>query len=176
MNQPSSQDLGAVRAQIESRNAERHFAFMVRPSGYPVTWNHPQRSTKRIAAERAFEKAVYNKRVALQQSDAYRYTYAPVPHEVVIEALKKVSNPHDRAAVAAALKDVRYDGMLGPLDFAAPTNPVKGVALLAPVGLQWKPGSSELVGHRRFAWSPWVVDNTLNRDIPLQASLEPTNA
>ena len=54
----------AVRAQIESRNAERHFAFMVRPSGYPVTWNHPQRSTKRIAAEHAFEKAVYNKRVA----------------------------------------------------------------------------------------------------------------
>ena len=97
----------AVRAQIESRNAERHFAFMVRPSGYPVTWNHPQRSTKRIAAERAFEKAVYNKRVALQQSDAYRYTYAPVPHEVVIEALAADGITLDGVIEASLAKPAR---------------------------------------------------------------------
>jgi branched-chain amino acid transport system substrate-binding protein len=95
--------------------------------------------------------------------------------EIVIQALKRVSNPHDRKAVAAALKEVRYDGMLGALNFASPTSPARGIALLAPVGMQWKPGSRDLVGHKRFAWSPWVVDNTLNRDIPLQASLESTN-
>jgi hypothetical protein len=44
------------------------------------------------------------------------------------------------------------------------------------VGIQWKPGSKDLVGHRKFSWSPYVVDNTLNKHIPLQATLEPTNA
>jgi branched-chain amino acid transport system substrate-binding protein len=137
------------------------------------TPNAPYRSSLDGLTAHSFA-AQYQSTTNQQWVQSLGSTYALF--EVVIEALKKVSNPHDRAAVAAALKDVRYDGMLGPLDFAAPTNPAKGVALLAPVGLQWKPGSSELVGHRRFAWSPWVVDNTLNRDIPLQASLEPTNA
>ena len=49
-------------------------------------------------------------------------------------------------------------------------------AIIKPVGIQWKPGSTELVGHKKFAWSPWVVDNTLNKHIPIQATLEPTNA
>jgi hypothetical protein len=89
----------AMRAQIESRNAENHFAFMVRPSGSPVTWNHPERSAKRIAAERAFEKAVYEKRIALKQTDErFRYTYAEVPHELVLEAL--------------AAEGVTFDGMI----------------------------------------------------------------
>jgi branched-chain amino acid transport system substrate-binding protein len=96
--------------------------------------------------------------------------------EVVVEALKKVRDPHDRRAVAHALQEVVYDGMCGPLNFAAAANPARGVGLIKPVGIQWRPGSKELVGHRRFAWSPWVVDNTLNRHIPLQASLAPTNA
>jgi branched-chain amino acid transport system substrate-binding protein len=96
--------------------------------------------------------------------------------EIVVEALKKVKNPHDRKAVAAALKKVNYDGICGPLNFSAKTNPAKGVGIIKPVGIQWKPGSTELVGHKKFSWSPWVVDNTLNKHIPLQATLEPTNA
>ena len=96
--------------------------------------------------------------------------------EIVIEALKKVKNPHDRKAVANALKEVSYDGICGPLNFSAKTNPAKGVGIIKPVGVQWKPGSTELVGHKKFSWSPWVVDNTLNKHIPLQATLEPTNA
>jgi branched-chain amino acid transport system substrate-binding protein len=96
--------------------------------------------------------------------------------EIVIEALKKVHNPHDRKAVAAAFKEVNYDGMCGPLNFSATTNPAKGIGIIKPVGIQWKPGSTELVGHKKFSWSPWVVDNTLNKHIPTQAALEPTNA
>ena len=96
--------------------------------------------------------------------------------EVVIEALKKVRNPHDRKAVANAMKEVAYVGMCGPLNFSASTNPARGVGVIKPIGIQWRRGSKELVGHRRFAWSPWVVDNTLNRHIPLQATLAPTNA
>jgi branched-chain amino acid transport system substrate-binding protein len=96
--------------------------------------------------------------------------------EIVIEALKKVKNPHDRKAVASALKEVSYDGICGPLNFASSANPAKGIGIIKPVGIQWKPGSTELVGHKKFAWSPWVVDNTLNKHIPIQATLEPTNA
>lgn len=96
--------------------------------------------------------------------------------EIVIEALKKVKNPHDRTAVASALQEVNYTGMCGPINFAASTNPAKGIGIIKPVGIQWKPGSTELVGHKKWSWSPWVVDNTLNPDIPLQATLEPTNA
>jgi branched-chain amino acid transport system substrate-binding protein len=95
--------------------------------------------------------------------------------EIAIEALKKVRNPHDRLAVANALKNVDYVGVCGRLNFSTASNPAKGVSIIKPVGIQWKPGSKELVGARRFAWSPWVVDNTLNRHIPLQAPLEPTN-
>jgi branched-chain amino acid transport system substrate-binding protein len=96
--------------------------------------------------------------------------------EVVIEALKMVKNPHDREAVAHAFTEVKYVGMCGPLNFSAKTNPAKGVGIINPVGIQWKPGSRSLVGHKQWKWSPWVVDNTLNKDIPIQATLEPTNS
>jgi hypothetical protein len=66
--------------------------------------------------------------------------------------------------------------MCGPLNFSATSNPAKGIGIIKPVGIQWKPGSTELVGHKKFSWSPWVVDNTLNKHIPTQAALEPTNA
>ncbi len=95
--------------------------------------------------------------------------------EIVIEALKKVKNPHDRQAVANALKEVNYVGMCGPLNFSAKTAPAKGIGIIKPVGIQWKPGSTKLVGGKKWPWSPYVVDNSLNPHIPLQASLEPTN-
>ena len=96
--------------------------------------------------------------------------------EIVIEALKSVKNPHDREAVAHAFSEVKYVGMCGPLNLSASTSPAKGIGIINPVGIQWKPGSTSLVGHKKYAWSPWVVDNTLNKDIPIQAPLEPTNA
>lgn len=95
--------------------------------------------------------------------------------EVVIEALKHVKNPHDRLAVANAMKHVNYTGMCGPLNFSNPQGPAKGIGTIKPVGIQWKPGSKSLVGGKKYAWSPWVVDNTLNKHIPIQAALEPTN-
>jgi branched-chain amino acid transport system substrate-binding protein len=96
--------------------------------------------------------------------------------EVAIEALKHVKNPKDRKAVANALKKVNYVGMCGPLNFSAKTAPAKGVGIINPVGIQWKPGSKDLVGHKKWSWSPYVVDNTLNKHVPLQATLEPTNS
>ncbi len=71
--------------------------------------------------------------------------------EVVVEALKKVKNPHDRKA-GAALKEVNYDGMCGPLNFSEKdplaASPAKGIGIIKPVGIQWKPGSTELVGQQ----------------------------
>jgi branched-chain amino acid transport system substrate-binding protein len=101
--------------------------------------------------------------------------------EVAIEGLKKVSNPHDRLALAKALQSVSYDGMCGPINMNLKSSnplmasPAKGIGMVMPVGVQWKPGSTKLVGHRKYAWSQWVVDNSLNPHVPVNASLEPTN-
>jgi branched-chain amino acid transport system substrate-binding protein len=102
--------------------------------------------------------------------------------EVAIEGLKKVSNPHDRLALAKALQTVNYDGMCGPINMNLKSSnpllnsPAKGIGMIMPVGVQWKPGSTDLVGHHKYAWSQWVVDNTLNKHVPLNGTLEPTNA
>ena len=102
--------------------------------------------------------------------------------EVAVEALRSVKNPHNRLDLAEALQRVKYDGMCGPLNMRSTSSdplvasPAPGIAMIQPVGIQWKKGSSELVGHKKWNWSPWVVDNTLNKSIPTNATLDPTNA
>jgi branched-chain amino acid transport system substrate-binding protein len=101
--------------------------------------------------------------------------------EVAIQAFKSVKNPHDRLEVASALHVVNYDGMCGPINMNLKSSnpflasPAKGIGMVMPVGVQWKPGSTDLVGHRKYAWSQWVVDHSLNPTIPLNGTLEPTN-
>lgn len=87
--------------------------------------------------------------------------------EVAKEAFTAVSDPHDKAAVAAELHKVNYTGMCGPLDFAA--GPAPGVGIIKPVGVQWKAGTT-------YPWEMQVVDNSLNKSVPVGATLEPTNA
>jgi hypothetical protein len=102
--------------------------------------------------------------------------------EIAIEALKKVHNPHDRLSLAHALQTVDYDVMCGPINMNLKSSnpmlasPAKGIGIISPVGVQWKPGSTDLVGHRKFSWSQWVVDNSLNKHVPVNGTLEPTNA
>jgi branched-chain amino acid transport system substrate-binding protein len=88
--------------------------------------------------------------------------------EVAEKALAAVSDPHDKKAVAAAIHAVNYTGMCGPLNFAA--GPAPGVAIIEPVGVQWKAGTG------RYPFEMKVVDNSLNQAVPIQASLEPTNS
>jgi branched-chain amino acid transport system substrate-binding protein len=88
--------------------------------------------------------------------------------EVAHQAFSKVSDPHDKQELANALHNVHYDGMCGLLDFAH--GPAPGVAIIPPVGVQWKLTDGGL--------SPFemkVVDNTLNPAAQLGAHLEPTN-
>lgn len=87
--------------------------------------------------------------------------------EVAVEAFKSVSDPHNKVAVATALHKLSYTGMCGPINFT--NGPAPGVGIINPVGVQWKPGT-------QFPWEMKVVDNSLNKSVPIQADLEPTNA
>jgi branched-chain amino acid transport system substrate-binding protein len=87
--------------------------------------------------------------------------------EVAVEAFKSVTDPHDKAEVASALHKLSYTGMCGAIDFT--NGPAPGVGIINPVGVQWKPGT-------QFPWEMKVVDNSLNKSVPIQADLEPTNA
>jgi branched-chain amino acid transport system substrate-binding protein len=87
--------------------------------------------------------------------------------EVAKEAFGAVDDPHDKAAVANALHNVSYTGMCGPLDFAS--GPAPGVAIVKPVGVQWKTGT-------KYPFEMQVVDNSLDPTVKLTASLAPTNA
>jgi len=102
--------------------------------------------------------------------------------EIAIQGLKKVTNPHNRLALAKALQIVNYDGMCGPINMNSKSknpmlaSPAKGIGIISPVGVQWKPGSTDLVGHKKYPWSQVVVDNSLNKHVPINGTLEPTNA
>ena len=86
--------------------------------------------------------------------------------EVAHAALTSVSDPRDRNAVAAALGKVRYTGMCGPLDFTK--GPIPGIGIVRPVGVQWRRGTTH-------PWELVVVDNSLNKDVPVSRDLQPTN-
>ena len=87
--------------------------------------------------------------------------------EVAHQAFSTVSDPHNRQEVAHALHGVNYTGMSGMLNFSG--GPAPGVAITPPVGVQWKATSG------KFPFEMRVVDNTLNKAVPVKAKLEPTN-
>jgi branched-chain amino acid transport system substrate-binding protein len=94
--------------------------------------------------------------------------------EIAQLALQAASDPHDHDDVAAQLFKVNYSGIVGPLDFTtgpapapgAPTIP--GIGIIRPLGVQWVKGQS-------FPYEMVVVDNSLNKDVPVSADLQPTN-
>jgi branched-chain amino acid transport system substrate-binding protein len=88
--------------------------------------------------------------------------------EVAKEAFTAVSNPHDKAEVASALHNVNYTGMCGAINFAG--GPAPGVGIIPPIGVQWKKATG------KFPFEMQVVDNSLNKNVKIQAKLEPTNA
>jgi branched-chain amino acid transport system substrate-binding protein len=66
--------------------------------------------------------------------------------EVAYAAMTAVNNPHNKTEVAAALFNVNIEGIAGQLNWTSSKNP-----------------------------APGVVDNTLMPNVPLTATLEPTN-
>jgi len=90
--------------------------------------------------------------------------------EVAKEAFSAVTDPHDKTEVANALHNVNYSGICGPINFAS--GPAPGVGIIPPVGVQWKAQSSG----SKYPVEMKVVDNSLNKDVAIQADLVPTNA
>ncbi|HKA96735.1 MAG TPA: ABC transporter substrate-binding protein [Streptosporangiaceae bacterium] len=87
--------------------------------------------------------------------------------EVAKEAFTAASDPHDKQEVADALHNVNYTGMCGPLNFSG--GPAPGVAIIKPVGVQWKQSSG------KFPFEMRVVDNSLNPAVQVTADLQATN-
>ena len=93
--------------------------------------------------------------------------------EVAVEALASVSDPHDKAEVANALHHVNYRGLCGPIDFA--NGPAPGVGIIKPVGIQWRAGQASKDFGQKNPYQPYVVDNSLNKEVPINGDLQPTN-
>jgi branched-chain amino acid transport system substrate-binding protein len=88
--------------------------------------------------------------------------------EVAYHAFMSVSDPHDKEEMAAAIHNVNFTAMAGPLNFTSAKNPAPGVTIIYPVGVQWQKGT-------KYPYELFVVDNTLNAKVPIQAPLQPTN-
>jgi branched-chain amino acid transport system substrate-binding protein len=86
--------------------------------------------------------------------------------EIAHEAMTNVDNPKDKTAVANKLKTLSYTGISGPLDWTK--GPMPGIAIQQPVGVQWRKGT-------KYPYSMVVVDNSLNKDVPTNGDLQPTN-
>jgi branched-chain amino acid transport system substrate-binding protein len=99
------------------------------------------------------------------QSIGSSYALFEVVREVF--AHSGVSDPHDKQEVAAAMHQVNYTGMCGHLDFTS--GPAPGVAIINPVGVQWKKATG------KYPFELKVVDNSLDKAVPVEAPLEPTN-
>jgi branched-chain amino acid transport system substrate-binding protein len=78
-----------------------------------------------------------------------------------------VTDPHDKAEVAAALHNVNMHALAGPLDFAS-GGPAPGVAITPPAGVQWQKGT-------KYPLEMQIVDNTLLPQAKITADLLPTN-
>jgi branched-chain amino acid transport system substrate-binding protein len=93
--------------------------------------------------------------------------------EIAHAALTAVSNPHDKAELAAALYQVKLpQAVAGPIDYTSAhpkTNPAPGVAITPPVGIQWQKGTKYPLEYK-------VVDNTLQPDAKITGDLLPTFA
>ena len=88
--------------------------------------------------------------------------------EVAYNAFSASSDPHNHKQVAAKLRSMNYTGMVGPLDLTS--GPVPGVAIIEPVGVQWKKSTGQ------FPFEMQIVDNSANKNVPLTGKLEPTNS
>ncbi len=87
--------------------------------------------------------------------------------EVAHQALTSVSDPHDKAEVAAAIHKVNIHALAGPLNFAS-GGPAPGVAITPPAGVQWQKGT-------KYPLEMQIVDNTLLPEAKITADLLPTN-
>jgi branched-chain amino acid transport system substrate-binding protein len=87
--------------------------------------------------------------------------------EVAVHALRNVSDPKDREALAAELGRTKITTMVGPLDWTS--GPVKNVSTQPIVMIQWR--QAPLASG--FLVEPVIVDNGTYADIPVGGVLQP---
>jgi len=85
--------------------------------------------------------------------------------ELANAAIKKVTNPHDKAAINKALDTVNMMTLSGKIDFTH--GPVPGIATIPTVVGQW-----QFTGGK---WSWAVVDNSQYPAIPVAHKITPLN-
>ena len=85
--------------------------------------------------------------------------------ELANAAIKKVTNPHDKAAINKALDTVNMMTLSGKIDFTH--GPVPGIATIPTVVGQW-----QFTGGK---WSWAVVDNSQYPAIPVEHKITPLN-
>jgi hypothetical protein len=57
--------------------------------------------------------------------------------------LTSVNDPHNNEEVATAIYQVVIpDAVVGPTDFTSSKNPVPGVVITPPAGIQWRKGTT----------------------------------
>ncbi len=132
-------------------------------------WGPYMPYTSSLTGQKASELAsAYEAKSGNQWLQSLGSTYSLF--EVAKEALGAVSDPHDKTEVAHALHKVSYSGMCGPINFGA--GPAPGVGIINPVGVQWKVQAAG----SKYPVEMKVVDNSLNKSVPIGADLVATNA
>jgi branched-chain amino acid transport system substrate-binding protein len=94
------------------------------------------------------------------------YTYALF--EVAVAGIKAASEPKNRESLADALRTLRTDTIVGPLDFGA--GPAPNVAFTPVFPTQWQRGTG------RFMYELVIVDNALAPNVKVTGDIKPLPA
>jgi len=126
--------------------------------GFPYKSSLTGQSAKDLAAE-------YERATGRQWTQPLGYAHAI--WEVGIEALKRAKNPRDKKAVRDALKTMKFDTIVGTINWA--DTPIKSVAKTAVLGGQWRSGKA--VGSRH-KYELLITNNGAAPKIPVQAPVK----
>lgn len=125
---------------------------------FPYKSSLTGQSAKALAAE-------YERETQRQWTQPLGYAHAI--WEVGIEALKRAKNPHDRKAVRDALRGMKFDTIVGTVNWA--DTPIKNVAKTAVLGGQWRAGKAVGSKHR---YELLITNNGPAPAIPVQAPVK----
>ena len=93
--------------------------------------------------------------------------FAHALFEVAIDALKRTSDPTDRAAINEAVATTKLNTIVGPIEWGS--GPVKNVAKTPLVGGQWRLSGAG----NPFKYDLAVTSNSLAPQIPVGGEMEP---
>jgi len=88
--------------------------------------------------------------------------FAHAVFEVAFAALAKTNGPGDKAGFINAVKDLRVDTVVGPLEWPGP---VANVAKTPLVGGQWRKAT-------KYPYEIVIVSNSLHPNIPKASAVE----